>query len=445
MIYLISALILLGVLITIHEFGHFIVARLCNIHVIRFSIGMGPVMYKKSDSKGTEYALSALPLGGYVAMLTEKGLEEDQELKNSLTPQQQRMVFEAQPKLKRAAVMLAGPMANFILAIFILAAIYANSIQRNFITEITAINNPQIIQEGILLPGDIISAINGKKISNLQDLRLELLSHSGSNVELDLQIERGFENKFKYPLRLDNFLATNLSQEAPENYLGLDLQLKTAPYIGGFSESSNAPSAGLKVNDKITSINSEPIVAYEDIATVMASFSNDEVAIEVLRDGELFSFMVPLSSQSIDGKTVRVIGITAGMQKSVIESLVHGVQDTYTMSTKTLLFVGKMLSGSMGAQNLSGPIGIVKMAGDTAKVGMLPFLYLMALLSISLGVLNLLPIPVLDGGQLTLLAIEALKGSPLSERVENYFYTGGWIAVVALMLFAVFNDISRFI
>ena len=188
MIYLIAAIVLLGVLITIHEFGHFIVARMCNIHVIRFSIGMGPVIYKKSDSKGTEYALSALPLGGYVAMLTSRGMEEDQSLKDSLTEEQQGMVFEAQPKLKRAAVMLAGPMANFILAIFILAVIYANSIQRTFITEITAINDPVITQESVLREGDVISAINGKSISNLQDLRLELLSHSGSDDQIILQL-----------------------------------------------------------------------------------------------------------------------------------------------------------------------------------------------------------------------------------------------------------------
>ena len=445
MIYLIAAIVLLGVLITIHEFGHFIVARMCNIHVIRFSIGMGPVIYKKSDSKCTEYALSALPLGGYVAMLTSRGMEEDQSLKDSLTDEQQGMVFEAQPKLKRAAVMLAGPMANFILAIFILAVIYANSIQRTFITEITAINDPVITQESVLQKGDVIAAINGKSISNLQDLRLELLSHSGSDDQIVLQIERGPNNSFAYNLNLNNFLASTEAQESPEDYLGFDLELKIAPYIGGFSETSMAPSAGLKVNDKIIGINSQSIRTYDDIAEVMQSFSNSEVAIEVLRDGESLTFMVPLLTQNIDGQAVNIIGITAGTQKSITESLLSGIYDTYTMSAKTLLFVGKMISGSMGAQNLSGPIGIVKMAGDTAKVGILPFLYLMALLSISLGVLNLLPIPVLDGGQLTLLAVEAIKGSPLSERLENYFYTGGWIAVVALMIFAVFNDILRFI
>jgi regulator of sigma E protease len=348
MIYLIAAIVLLGVLITIHEFGHFIVARMCNIHVIRFSIGMGPVIYKKSDSKGTEYALSALPLGGYVAMLTSRGMEEDQSLKDSLTDEQQGMVFEAQPKLKRAAVMLAGPMANFILAIFILAVIYANSIQRTFITEITAINDPVIAQESVLQKGDVIAAINGKSISNLQDLRLELLSHSGSNDQIILQIERGLNNSFAYTLNLNNFLESTEAQESPEDYLGFDLELKIAPYIGGFSETSMAPNAGLKVNDKIVAINSQAIRTYEDIAEVMQSFSNSEVAIEVLRDGEPLTFMVPLLTQDIDGQTVNIIGITAGTQKSITESLLSGIYDIYTMSAKTLLFVGKMISGSMG-------------------------------------------------------------------------------------------------
>ena len=156
---------------------------------------------------------------------------------------------------------------------------------------------------------------------------------------------------------------------------------------------------------------------------------------------------IPLNIGSIknqNGEDIGVIGISFGTQRSVIESFMKGVYETYNLSVKTLQFIGKMLSGNMGTDNLSGPIGIAQMAGDTAQAGFIPFMYLMALLSISLGVLNLLPIPVLDGGQLTLLGIEAVRGKPLAEKTENFIYTGGALIVGALMIFAVFNDVSRF-
>ena len=163
------------------------------------------------------------------------------------------------------------------------------------------------------------------------------------------------------------------------------------------------------------------------------------------RDNRLMQ--IPLNIGSIknqNGEDIGVIGISFGTQRSVIESFMKGVYETYNLSVKTLQFIGKMLSGNMGTDNLSGPIGIAQMAGDTAQAGFIPFMYLMALLSISLGVLNLLPIPVLDGGQLTLLGIEAVRGKPLAEKTENFIYTGGALIVGALMIFAVFNDVSRF-
>jgi regulator of sigma E protease len=151
------------------------------------------------------------------------------------------------------------------------------------------------------------------------------------------------------------------------------------------------------------------------------------------------------SSEDIDGNQIGIIGVSFGTSRSFYQSLSKGVYETYNLSVKTLQFIGKMLSGNMGTENLSGPIGIAQMAGNTAQAGFLPFMYLMALLSISLGVLNLLPIPVLDGGQLTLLGIEAIRGKPFTERTENFIYTGGALMVGALMIFAIFNDVARFL
>jgi regulator of sigma E protease len=150
-------------------------------------------------------------------------------------------------------------------------------------------------------------------------------------------------------------------------------------------------------------------------------------------------------SKDTNGNQLGVIGVSFGTSRSMYQSFTKGVYETYNLSAKTLQFIGKMISGNMGTENLSGPIGIAQMAGDTAQAGFLPFMYLMALLSISLGVLNLLPIPVLDGGQLTMLGIEAIRGKPFTERTENFIYTGGALMVGALMIFAIFNDVARFL
>jgi len=178
----------------------------------------------------------------------------------------------------------------------------------------------------------------------------------------------------------------------------------------------------------------------------VSSFQGSSVEVKIERSNVIDYLTIPMSSRENDaGMTEKYIGIVPGFKRSWASSLAKGAYETYNLSAKTLTFVGKMIIGDLGTQNLSGPIGIVKMAGDTANAGFLPFLYLMALLSISLGVLNLLPIPVLDGGQLVMLGVEAVRGSPMPERIENLFYLSGWIAVGSLMVFAVFNDISKFL
>ncbi|MDA9614491.1 RIP metalloprotease RseP [Pseudomonadota bacterium] len=447
MIYLVSAIILLGVLIAIHEYGHFMVGRLCNIHIYRFSIGMGPVIFKRYDKHGAEIALSALPLGGYVAFHTEKASEDDSELLDSLTPEQRANTFESKPKWQRACVMLAGPVANFILAIGILSIIFANSIERQFIPEVADISSPYLLQNTSLEPGHILVSINGKQTSNLQQIRLELLSNSGETGSLDLLFKsRDGQRQENIFIPIDNFLSSPEEQNTPENFLGFKLDMKMQPLVGVISKDSPASINGLQVNDRILAVNSQTIYSFEDLKDFLSNYEGSEIDLTIQRSADTFYLNIPLSTRvSIEGIEEKYIGIQPGLQRSWFSSLSKGAYETYNLSSKTLMFVGKMVTGDLGTQNLSGPIGIVKMSGDTAKAGFLPFLYLMALLSISLGVMNLLPIPVLDGGQLVMLGVEAVRGSPMPEKMENMFYLSGWVAVGCLMVFAVFNDISKFL
>ena len=447
MIYLLSAIVLLGVLIAIHEFGHFIVGRMCNIHIYRFSIGMGPVIYKKLDKHGTEFAISALPLGGYVAFHTEKASEEDLDLQQPLTPEQKKSTFESRPRWQRALVMLAGPVANFILSIGILSLIFVNSVERQFIPEVSGISSEFLQNNSPLKQGDVLTAINDKRVASLQDIRLELLSLSGTNGLINFTFNSGalgFE--YTVPVPVENYLSDLEKQNAPENHMGFDLSMKIQPTVGLIAKDAEVANSELMVNDRILAVNSQPIRSFEDLRQFLSDFEGSDLDLKIQREDEILYFNVPLSvRKNVNGDEEKYIGIIPGFKRSLLDSLSKGTYETYNLSIKTLTFVGKMITRDLGTQNLSGPIGIVQMAGDTAKAGFLPFLYLMALLSISLGVLNLLPIPVLDGGQLVMLGIEAVRGSPMPAKMENLFYMSGWVAVGFLMIFAIFNDISKFL
>ena len=447
-IYIGSFIALLGVLVTIHEYGHFIFARIFNVHVQRFSIGMGPVVYKRVDKYGSEFALSAFPLGGYVSMITNKLIELEPDIKEQLTSEQIKNTFDSKPKWQRALIMFAGPLANFLLSIFIFSLIFLNTPDPQTTAVIKSVDSSVLMSSSSesILSGDQIYAINSVVISEPKDISLELLSNAGYSGILNISIKRqGIEDLVDIDIVVNDFLPSAKSQSNPVAYLGLELEYKMKPIIGSLVPSGPAEISGIKEDDLVAKIGNTNISYASDIRNVISKMPNETILVDVMRDGDLIQ--VPLkigSSQNLDGKEVGMMGVAFGTKRSLFESFSKGLYETYNLSVKTLQFIGKMITGNMGTENLSGPIGIAQMAGNTAQAGFIPFMYLMALLSISLGVLNLLPIPVLDGGQLTLLGVEAIRGKPLSEKAENFIYTSGALMVGALMIFAVFNDIARF-
>ncbi|MDB4135871.1 RIP metalloprotease RseP [Gammaproteobacteria bacterium] len=448
LIYIASFLVLLGVLVTIHEYGHFIVARMCKVHVQRFSLGMGPVIYKRLDKHGTEIALSLLPLGGYVSMITNRLIELEPEVREQLTEAQIKNTFDSKPKWQRASIMVAGPLANFLLSIFIFSIIFLNTPDPQTVPVIKEVDSSIVLKSSdqFILPGDRISSINSVNVNESKDLNLELLSLAGLTGYIDLGIKRLDINEIvNVNIYVEDFLPTSESQTKPLAYLGLVIDYKMKPIIGQTVSGGPASLAKIEANDVVLSIGSSRIDYASDIRESISSMPNRDVSIKVLRNNNVIDLPVSIGSLVNDsGDEIGVLGVSFGTKRSFLQAFSKGVYETYNLSIKTLQFIGKMLTGNMGAENLSGPIGIAQMAGNTAQAGLLPFMYLMALLSISLGVLNLLPIPVLDGGQLTLLGIEAVRGKPLPEKTENIIYTGGAVMVGALMIFAIFNDVSRF-
>jgi len=443
MITIIAFLILLGVLVVIHEGGHFFVLRMCKVHVDRFSVGMGPVIYKKKDKKGTEFALSALPLGGYVSYLSKKALDAEPEMKKNFTDEQLDNLFETKPKWQRAAVMFAGPLANFILAVIIFTFIFSSqqTVKPIFLVDSEYVSSSSI--SGDINKNDILVSINGEKISNPTEYRLALLANAGLTGEIKV----GFLNAkssetYNRNISVVDFLSNSEQQQEPEKFFPIEITSYISPEIGSLSRQGPASLAGVIAGDKIIEIDGKSVYHFAEVSDILASSSNSNVNLVIQRNGETKNFFINTET-SKDGTPI--LGISAAYKRSIIEAFTKSVRDTYNLSVKTLLFIGKMITGNMGAENLSGPVGIAKMSGEAFSAGFLPFLYLMAILSISLGVLNLLPIPVLDGGQLTMLAIEAIRGEPLPARVENFAYTIGALMVVFLLVFAVTNDIFRWV
>ena len=443
MITIIAFLILLGVLVVIHEGGHFFVLRMCKVHVDRFSVGMGPVIYKKKDKKGTEFALSALPLGGYVSYLSKKALDAEPEMRKNFTDEQLENLFETKPKWQRAAVMFAGPLANFILAVIIFTFIFSSqqTAKTIFLVDGEYVSTSSI--SGDINKNDILVSVNGEKISNPTEYRLALLANAGLTGDINAGFldAQSSETYFRN-ISVVDFLSNSEQQQEPEKFFPIEITSYISPEIGSLSRQGPASVAGVIAGDKILEIDGKRINHFAEVSDILSSSSNRSVNLIIQRNGEIKNFFI---NTEISEDGTPILGISAAYKRSIFEAFTKSVRDTYNLSIKTLLFIGKMITGNMGAENLSGPVGIAKMSGEAFSAGFLPFLYLMAILSISLGVLNLLPIPVLDGGQLTMLAIEAIRGEPLPARVENFAYTLGALMVGFLLVFAVTNDIFRWV
>ena len=443
MITIIAFLILLGVLVVIHEGGHFFVLRMCKVHVDRFSVGMGPVIYKKKDKKGTEFALSALPLGGYVSYLSKKALDAEPEMKKNFTDEQLDNLFETKPKWQRAAVMFAGPLANFILAVIIFTFIFSSqqTVKPIFLVDGEYVSSSSI--SGDINKNDILVSINGEKISNSTEYRLALLANAGLTGDISVGFLNARSSETYYRnISVIDFLSNSEQQQEPEKFFPIEITSYISPEIGSLSRQGPASLAGIIAGDKILEIDGKSVNHFAEVSDILSSSSNSNVNLVIQRNGQIKNFFI---NTEISENGTPILGISAAYKRSIPEAFIKSVRDTYNLSVKTLLFIGKMITGNMGAENLSGPVGIAKMSGEAFNAGFLPFLYLMAILSISLGVLNLLPIPVLDGGQLTMLAIEAIRGEPLPVRVENFAYTLGALMVGFLLVFAVTNDIFRWV
>lgn len=443
---LFGTLLALGVLVTIHEYGHFWVARKCGVKVLRFSVGFGTPLLRWHDRHGTEFVIAAIPLGGYVKMLDSR--------EGELTEQQQAYAFNHKSVQQRIAIVAAGPVANFLLAFvfFWCLAMLGTQEPRPIIGQVL----PQSLAEQAGLKAGLeISAIDGNSVVGWSDINIQLIRRAGETgtLRIDAQVP-GDSIAADYSLQLQEW------QKGAEDLNPL-LSLGLVPWrpavealLTQLDEQGPAYAAGLREQDLIVAIDEQSMDSWHEVVRYVQAKPNQQVRILVERQHEQLLIPVNLTARGDERLPVGYLGAGASSAAWPEEMLVHtsfgpvsaiaeGAKRTWLMSSMTLASIKKMLFGELSAKNLSGPISIAKVAGASAESGLRSFLNFLAYLSISLGVLNLLPIPVLDGGHLLFYTVEWVRGKPVSEKIQAWGMQIGIALVMCVMFFAVFNDITR--
>ena len=436
----------IGVLITFHEAGHFFAAKLCGVKVLRFSIGFGKPIFlwkSKKNPEATEWAISALPLGGYVRMLDERD-PSCQPIKK----EDEGKTFGSKSVFQRFFIVFAGPASNLILAVLL----YATVFMIGTIQPLPVVAEPHPgtpAAEAGLHAGDRILKVDDEPVKTFSDMRYEIFDRAGSEVRLEIESPNGAIETKLLDLKKMNMDPSG-KEEDPFVQTGITLDIGK-PKISGFIEGSAGQKAGLHVGDKLLTVNSIPVQLPKDFVSEIRKNPNVPVELGIERKGEKMSLMVIPSEQTeADGSKVGRIGASIGVDfpKTQISygplaSLSEGVKKTWETAYLSVKMIGKMILGEVSLKNISGPVTIADYAGQTAQLGFIPFISFLALISISLGVLNLLPIPMLDGGHLMYYSFEMIRGKPVSESFQLVTQKLGIAVLCGLTLLALFNDISR--
>ena len=451
LITIFSFIALISLIVGIHELGHFSVARFFNIHVLKFKIGFGKELYSFQDKNECKYSLGILPLGGYVQMLGENFIPEGQQ--DSILVNKKSYLDATLSE--RAAVTAAGPLANFLLAIvlYFFITLIGTYELGSFVGGVKA---GSLAEDANLAYGDRIVSIDETELDSFNDIRILLANRIGDTGSIDIGFIKKGSNFTTYSsVNIKNWLE-NSDQSRPAQSFGLEPLVP--PVIGGLLEGGPASKVGLQPGDIIQSVNSQSISSWLELSKLLSNRPDEDISITVLRDNDLFSYSLRTDSYDQNGIERGRIGIFASSDLSqwpeeiVIEkkgnlfkALVSGLTDTYKFTKLILSSIGKLFTGSVSADNIGGPIQISVIAGSAAKEGLVSFLSMIAILSINLGLINLFPIPILDGGQLLMIAIEKVKGSPLSDNFLEHSIRIGVLLVASLMIFAFVNDIVRLI
>jgi regulator of sigma E protease len=449
-VHLLAFLVAVFLLVTVHEFGHFWVARRLGFKVLRFSVGFGRPLWKRTGRDGTEYVLAAVPLGGYVKLLDER--------EGPVASAELARAFTRRPHWQRIAVLLAGPAANFVFAILVLATmlmIQGSTEVRPVLGNIT-VDSPAA--RAGLQAGDEIVGIDDRAVASQREVYIGLLDGVSAAQGIDLRLRNAQGQERGAHLDLGTSAERRGLSEPATLLSGLGLRFQEPPIppvLGKVEADGPAAAAGLLAGDTILSVNGEAVGDFISLAAMVRNHPDETIVVRYRRAGAEASTRVAVAAVEQDGARIgrmkvsqpRMVALPPGMLRHVdlgpVAALAAASREAWDMSALQARMLWRMLAGQVSVKNLSGPLTIAEMAGDSASAGVPAFVSFLVLVSLALGFMNLLPIPILDGGQVVMQAIEWLKGSPLSERAQIAGQQLGIALVVLLLGIALYNDIAR--
>jgi regulator of sigma E protease len=442
-------LVAIGILVAVHEFGHYWVAKRLGFKVLRFSIGFGKPLWMRvgKDRDRTEYCLAAIPLGGYVKLLDER--------EGEVAPEELHRSFTRRPVLHRVAVLLAGPAMNLLFAslLYAILAMVGTEIIKPVVGQVR-LDSPAAVAG--LQRGDTIVRVGDHSVEDTEELQIALIREFSEDGVIPLKIRRdGALRSVTLRVNEDRRSLTEPGKLLPG--LGFDLATWNAnTLIHAVPADSAGARAGLRVGDRLLAADGQPIVNSAEFVALVNGAPGRDISLEIERGGERLRIVTPVTAVVEQGRTIGRLGITLeegprtwppGLVEThragPIDALAGGVAKTWEMSSLTVQMLWRIVTGQVSAKNISGPISIAEFAGISAYLGVTAFLAFLAIISVSLGVLNLMPVPLLDGGQVVYQLVEAVKGSPLSERAQLFGQQVGIALLVVLMSLAFYNDISR--
>lgn len=441
-------LVLLTPLVFVHELGHYLVARWNGVRVDVFSIGFGPELFGWNDRKGTRWKISAIPLGGYIKMFGEHMLEADHEGRvREMTPGEKAVAFDQKRLGQRAAIVFAGPAANYLFAIVVLALMFVSFGQYYTPPEVGNVPDASAAAEAGLRPGDMIVRIEGREIERYESFQQLITMSPGRPLEIEILRDGELIEVTAVPRPTEVEAIDGTTQTIGD----LGIRPRIAPVVGRVVEGGAAEAAGFRAGDLIVSIDGRPIDRFEQLQEIVAASSGEALDVTVRREGsELTLTATPAARQveAEDGstRTIGQLGIVATRPSTLIrlgplEAAWQAVDTTAERTLDTLRVLGQIIVGQRETKEVGGPIMIAMVSGEVAKAGIVAFMELMVLFSINLGLINLFPIPVLDGGHLAFYAIEAVRGRPLGERAQEFGFKIGLALVLSLMIFVTVNDL----
>jgi regulator of sigma E protease len=443
---IVAFLVALGILIVVHEFGHYWVAKRLGVKVLRFSIGFGrPLWIRRFGPDQTELVVAALPLGGYVKMLDES--------EGEVAEAEKHRAFNRQGLAVRAAVVVAGPLFNFLFAVIAYAVVFMVGID-GIAPVVGKVAPGSIAEQAGFQDGDVLLRFDDKDIVSWDHRRLYLFARALSRASVRVEVRDADGAVHTRVLDLSKVPLEKVDAGLLERGLGLYGYIPQILPVIGALEDGPALQAGLQVGDRIVDINGQPVKTWNDVVEGISPNPGKPLRITVDRAGERLQFDVTPAAADRDGRIVGQVKIRPSYAEIPAElkvrvrygpfgALREGAVSTWTMSILTIKMLFKMLQLEVSTKNISGPITIAQYAGHSAKIGLDRFIMFLAVVSISLGVLNLLPIPVLDGGHLFYYCIEAIKGSPVSDRVMIWGQQFGILVLIGLMMLAFYNDFTR--